>query len=92
MPAHWWVESTDGNRISLAATEGVCSTGELPGDRLYEPVAVETDRDVTIHVLIAAPLGRTTCGPNPLLELLVILESDLDDRTIIGESTFERPE
>jgi len=92
IPAHWWVESADGNRVRLVATESVCSTGELPGNRLYDPVVVETDQDVTIHVLIAAPMGQTICQPNPSFELVVLLESDLGDRRILGESTFELPD
>jgi len=89
IPAHWWVDSADGNQIRLVAIEVVCSTGELPGDRLYEPVVVETDEDVTIHVLIAAPIGQTVCPLNPPFELLVLLESELGDRKILGESTLE---
>lgn len=75
--------------LSVLATEMARAGGRAPdGRNVRALVLAETDRTVSIGILVESAKGGQTCPSNPSFEYHVELTSPLGDRTVLDASVY----
>ena len=74
--------------ISLLARERACAGGQAPGSRMLAPIVLETDRAVTIALIVRIVVGSADCQANPEVPVTVALSRPVGTRTLLDGSSF----